>query len=132
MRIDSASEEPSFSRFFCPPQHTYRARKLKSEYIWIRVISESSGFAGHRLARNHCRSSAAGVLLDFAEHYPEVDLELTTGTTCELVEGVLAHRLRRVRLRPSQPSRIGRPPIAHPLGTGRTWETSGDVEDVLS
>jgi LysR family transcriptional regulator, cell division regulator len=34
-----------------------------------------------------------GVLADFAEHYPEVDLELTTGTTCELVESVLAHRL---------------------------------------
>src|SRR4051794_2685094 len=34
-----------------------------------------------------------GVLADFAERYPEVDLELATGTTCELVESVLGHRL---------------------------------------
>src|SRR4051794_8530536 len=33
------------------------------------------------------------VLADFAERYREVDLELITGTTCELVESVLAHRL---------------------------------------
>lgn len=32
------------------------------------------------------------VLAGYAEMYPEVDLELTTGTTCELVDAVLAHR----------------------------------------
>lgn len=33
------------------------------------------------------------VLAAYAEAYPNVDLELTTGTTSELVEAVLAHRL---------------------------------------
>jgi LysR family transcriptional regulator, cell division regulator len=33
------------------------------------------------------------VLAAYAERYPGVDLELVTGTTCELVEAVLAHRL---------------------------------------
>jgi DNA-binding transcriptional LysR family regulator len=33
------------------------------------------------------------VLSTYAESYPGVDLELTTGTTCELVDAVLAHRL---------------------------------------
>jgi DNA-binding transcriptional LysR family regulator len=33
------------------------------------------------------------LLAAYAESCPEVDLELVTGTTCELVEGVLAHRL---------------------------------------
>jgi DNA-binding transcriptional LysR family regulator len=33
------------------------------------------------------------VLAAYAEAYPGVDLDLTTGTTCELVEAVLAHRL---------------------------------------
>ncbi|MGH7053783.1 MAG: LysR substrate-binding domain-containing protein [Stellaceae bacterium] len=32
------------------------------------------------------------VLTAYAERYPEVDLELVTGTTCELVDGVLAQR----------------------------------------
>jgi DNA-binding transcriptional LysR family regulator len=33
------------------------------------------------------------LLSEYAARYPEVDLELATGTTCELVEKVLAHRL---------------------------------------
>jgi DNA-binding transcriptional LysR family regulator len=33
------------------------------------------------------------VLADYVETYPAVDLELTTGTTCELVDAVLACRL---------------------------------------
>ena len=35
----------------------------------------------------------SSVLAAYAEAYPNVDLELTTGTTSELVEAVLAHRL---------------------------------------
>lgn len=33
------------------------------------------------------------LLAAYAENYPEVDFELVTGTTCELVEAVLASRL---------------------------------------
>jgi LysR family transcriptional regulator, cell division regulator len=35
----------------------------------------------------------APLLADYAAAYPEVDLSLRTGTTCELVEDVLAHRV---------------------------------------
>jgi LysR family transcriptional regulator, cell division regulator len=35
----------------------------------------------------------APLLSDYAAAYPEVDLSLRTGTTCELVEDVLAHRI---------------------------------------
>ena len=35
----------------------------------------------------------APLLSDYAAAYPEVDLSLRTGTTCELVEDVLAHRV---------------------------------------
>jgi DNA-binding transcriptional LysR family regulator len=35
----------------------------------------------------------APLLSDYAAAYPEVDLSLRTGTTCELVEDILAHRI---------------------------------------
>ncbi|HEY2540189.1 MAG TPA: LysR substrate-binding domain-containing protein, partial [Stellaceae bacterium] len=48
------------------------------------VIGSLETTAGLRLS---------SVLAGYAETYPGVDLELTTGTTCGLVDAVLAHRL---------------------------------------
>jgi LysR family transcriptional regulator, cell division regulator len=33
------------------------------------------------------------LLADYAKAFPEVEIGLRTGTTCELVEDVLAHRV---------------------------------------
>ena len=35
----------------------------------------------------------APLLADYAAAYPDVDLSLRTGTTCELIDDVIAHRV---------------------------------------
>ena len=65
----------------------------------------------------------APLLADYAAAYPDVDLSLRTGTTCELIEDVLAHRVEGgLRLRPCRPSRPHRRDDV-PGGTGRSDRT---------
>jgi LysR family transcriptional regulator, cell division regulator len=65
------------------------------------------------------------VLADFAKRYPEVDLELATGTTCELVDSVLAHRLEGAFVcGPANPLES----VGSHRASGRNGKNMGDLQ----
>ena len=110
---------------------TAAARRLLPYALMIRQIlrdarkaARDDGVPAGPLVLGSLETTAAmrlaPLLSDYAAAYPEVDLSLRTGTTCELIEDVLAHSgRRRLRVRSGRSSRSNRRDDV-PRGTGRS------------